>query len=183
MLGIEVRWCCVLSISHPTILQGESWSPRLHCEFMFHMLHLYVSKYLRIYQPPDGFLQSEFVAPIAQQFLRYAKNLVLDPVLDAKNPPKSLYALILIAVGNSFFSLVACADEYLCRWSGPLLCTYKAHTYNLLHSCMKHTGNHFKSSTITLILWVNGTGNLHWSLWVVAATTSQMKILLLIKWW
>lgn len=49
-------------------------------------------------QAPDGFLQSEFITPFAMQYLRYSKGSVLDPVLDAKHPPKGLYILILTAV-------------------------------------------------------------------------------------
>jgi len=47
---------------------------------------------------PDGFLQSKFIAPVADKFLGYAKNSVLQPALNASNPPKGLYALILTAV-------------------------------------------------------------------------------------
>jgi hypothetical protein len=49
-------------------------------------------------QAPDGFLQSEFIAPVVEQHLRYAKNSVLHPCLDAADPPKGLYILILAAV-------------------------------------------------------------------------------------
>jgi hypothetical protein len=48
-------------------------------------------------QAPDGFLQSEFIAPIAMQYLRYIEGSVL-PALDAKCPPKGLYTLLLTAV-------------------------------------------------------------------------------------
>ncbi|KAF8235146.1 hypothetical protein L208DRAFT_1258301, partial [Tricholoma matsutake] len=50
------------------------------------------------YIAPDGFLQSKFIAPVADKFLGYAKNSVLQPALNASNPPKGLYALILTAV-------------------------------------------------------------------------------------
>jgi len=109
-------------------------------------------KDLTIYQPPDGFLQSEFIAPIAEQFLGYAKNSVLRPALDARNPPKGLYALILVAVRSPFLAFVTCADEYLCRWSGPLLRTCRAPTSNPLCLRTKHTGDRFKSSTVTSIV-------------------------------
>ena len=53
------------------------------------------------HQAPDGFLQSQFIAPTAEQCLKYAKNSVLIPPLDAKHPPKGLYALLLTAVRYS----------------------------------------------------------------------------------
>jgi hypothetical protein len=109
-------------------------------------------KDIMIYQPPDGFLQSEFIAPIAKQFLRYTKNSVLHPTLDARNPPKGLYALILIAVRSPYPAFVAHGDEYLCRWSRPLLHACRAPTSNPLCLCTKHTGDHFKSSTVTSIV-------------------------------
>ncbi|KAF8802531.1 hypothetical protein BYT27DRAFT_6764428 [Phlegmacium glaucopus] len=56
------------------------------------------------YIQPDGFLQSEFIHPLAQQFQEYAKNSVLSPALSAQNPPKGLYALILAAVERAFFA-------------------------------------------------------------------------------
>jgi hypothetical protein len=46
----------------------------------------------------DGFLQSKFIAPVAYKFLRYTKNSVLQPALNASNPQRGLYALILTAV-------------------------------------------------------------------------------------
>lgn len=53
------------------------------------------------YIAPDGFLQSEFIAPIAMQYLRYIEGSVL-PALDAKCPPKGLYTLLLTAVERGF---------------------------------------------------------------------------------
>ncbi|KIJ89647.1 hypothetical protein K443DRAFT_126719, partial [Laccaria amethystina LaAM-08-1] len=49
------------------------------------------------YIAPDGFLESKFIAPVAQHYLNYAKNSVLHPLLGAKHPPKGLYAMILVS--------------------------------------------------------------------------------------
>ncbi|KAI9436780.1 hypothetical protein F5148DRAFT_1294502 [Russula earlei] len=55
---------------------------------------------MAFYQPPDGFLLSEFVAPIAAKYLGYAKNSILHSPLDAKHPPKGLYVLIMTALNK-----------------------------------------------------------------------------------
>ncbi|KAF8221913.1 hypothetical protein L208DRAFT_1527612 [Tricholoma matsutake] len=52
------------------------------------------------HQAPDGFLQAQFIAPAAEQHLKYAKNSILYPPLDAKHPPKGLYTLLLIVEPN-----------------------------------------------------------------------------------
>ena len=114
--------------------------------------YTYAQKNLMIYQPPDGFLQTEFIAPIAEQFLGYAKNSVLHPALSAKSPPKGLYGLILVAVRSHFLTFVTHADKCLYRLSGLLLRTCMAPTSNLRSSCTKNTGDHFKSSMVTLIV-------------------------------
>ncbi|KAF8235650.1 hypothetical protein L208DRAFT_1538780, partial [Tricholoma matsutake] len=54
------------------------------------------------HQAPDGFLQSQFIAPAAEQHLKYAKNSILYPPLDVKHPPKGLYTLLLIVVEWAF---------------------------------------------------------------------------------
>ncbi|KAH9953734.1 hypothetical protein BJV74DRAFT_891889 [Russula compacta] len=56
------------------------------------------------YQAPDGFLQSQFITPSAKQHLKYAKTSILYPLLDAKHPPKGLYALLLTANVRSLCS-------------------------------------------------------------------------------
>ncbi|KAH9980445.1 hypothetical protein BJV74DRAFT_887849 [Russula compacta] len=57
------------------------------------------------YQAPDSFLQSQFIAPSAEQHLKYAKNSILYPLLDAKHPPKGLYALLLTAQVERAFTM------------------------------------------------------------------------------
>ncbi|KAF8262142.1 hypothetical protein EI94DRAFT_1886678 [Lactarius quietus] len=47
---------------------------------------------------PDGFLHSQFILPIAKQYLTFAAKSVYHPTLGPKNPPKGLYAIILTAV-------------------------------------------------------------------------------------
>ncbi|KAF8233374.1 hypothetical protein L208DRAFT_894943 [Tricholoma matsutake] len=54
------------------------------------------------YIAPDGFLQSKFITPFAEQNLRCARNSVLHPSLDPKHPPQGLYTLILTAVECGF---------------------------------------------------------------------------------
>ena len=49
-------------------------------------------------QDPNGFLQSQFIVPAAEQHLKYANNSVLSPLLDSKHPPVGLYVLLLTAV-------------------------------------------------------------------------------------
>ncbi|KAI9511706.1 hypothetical protein F5148DRAFT_1280551 [Russula earlei] len=51
---------------------------------------------------PDGFLPSEFVAPITAKYLSYAKNSILHLPLNAKHLPKGLYVLIMTAVERAF---------------------------------------------------------------------------------
>ncbi len=60
------------------------------------------------HQAPDGFLQSQFIALAAEQHLRYVKNSVLWPPLNAEHPPKGLYALLLTAVSHSTMGLTDC---------------------------------------------------------------------------
>lgn len=43
------------------------------------------------------------MAATAQKYLRFAEKSVLKPEINVKNPPKALYALILVAVGHSSF--------------------------------------------------------------------------------
>jgi hypothetical protein len=77
----------------------EGTANREHPHYIVSFLSPSVSVRLTYYiQPPEGFLESEFIAPIAKQYYKYAHNSVLRPQLDAKNPPKALYALILLAV-------------------------------------------------------------------------------------
>ncbi|KAF8225294.1 hypothetical protein L208DRAFT_1306705 [Tricholoma matsutake] len=59
------------------------------------------------HQAPDGFLQSQFIAPAAEQHLKYAKNSILYPPLDVKHPPKGLYTLLLIAVEWAFAAFLS----------------------------------------------------------------------------
>jgi hypothetical protein len=68
-------------------------------------------------QAPDGFLQSKFIAPFGKQYLRYAKDSVLQPVLNTEHPPKGLYILILTAVRLPFVCLVAIVDHRPGRWN------------------------------------------------------------------
>ncbi|KIJ91410.1 hypothetical protein K443DRAFT_14424 [Laccaria amethystina LaAM-08-1] len=51
---------------------------------------------------PDGFLESQFIAPFAEQHINFAKNSILDPPISKKNPPEGLYAMILISVERGF---------------------------------------------------------------------------------
>ncbi|KAI9452657.1 hypothetical protein BJY52DRAFT_1190152 [Lactarius psammicola] len=50
------------------------------------------------YPIPDGFLCSQFILPIAESFITLSEKSVLNPSLGSKNPPKTLYAIILTAV-------------------------------------------------------------------------------------
>ena len=58
-----------------------------------------------ILQHPGAFLESKFIKPFAEKYLTYAAQSILTPALDRKHPPKGLYALILVAVCSSIFSL------------------------------------------------------------------------------
>lgn len=49
-------------------------------------------------QAPQGFLQSDFILPVAKKFLSFVENSAFDRKIGAKNPPRGLYALILLAV-------------------------------------------------------------------------------------
>ncbi|KAF8799561.1 hypothetical protein BYT27DRAFT_7120482, partial [Phlegmacium glaucopus] len=55
------------------------------------------------YKAPGGFLKSQFIVPIAKQYLNYATSSALSPAIGQKNPPKGLYALILTAVCTFLF--------------------------------------------------------------------------------
>ncbi|KAF9472995.1 hypothetical protein BDN70DRAFT_967282 [Pholiota conissans] len=49
--------------------------------------------------PPSArFLESDFITPVAQKFLKYAANSAMRPAIDGENPPKDVYALILLAI-------------------------------------------------------------------------------------
>ncbi|KDR70756.1 hypothetical protein GALMADRAFT_144627 [Galerina marginata CBS 339.88] len=56
------------------------------------------------YKPPEGFLESQFIAPVTKKYLNPASNSALSPALSRKNPPKGLYALIAAAVERGFLA-------------------------------------------------------------------------------
>ncbi|KAI9457286.1 hypothetical protein F5148DRAFT_1322536 [Russula earlei] len=58
------------------------------------------------YMAPNGFLQSRFIAPFGKQYLRYAKDSILQPALNMEHPPKGLYTVILTAVEHAFVAFV-----------------------------------------------------------------------------
>ncbi|KAF8163816.1 hypothetical protein B0H34DRAFT_795465 [Crassisporium funariophilum] len=54
------------------------------------------------YIKPDGFLQTAALTATAHKYLRFAEKSVLKPPISAGNPPKSLYALMLVATERAF---------------------------------------------------------------------------------
>ncbi|KAF8256688.1 hypothetical protein EI94DRAFT_1852452 [Lactarius quietus] len=66
---------------------------------------------------PDGFLHSQFILPIAKQYLTFVAKSVYHPTLGPKNLPKGLYAIILTAQALNFSGsddiAERCADELL----------------------------------------------------------------------
>ena len=58
-----------------------------------------------ILQYPGAYLESKFIKPFTKQYLNYAAQSILTPALDKKHLPKGLYALILIVVCSSMFSV------------------------------------------------------------------------------
>ncbi|KDR82214.1 hypothetical protein GALMADRAFT_135578 [Galerina marginata CBS 339.88] len=54
------------------------------------------------YIKPDGFLQTEALATTAKKYLHFAEKSVLKPAISAENPPKALYALMLVATERAF---------------------------------------------------------------------------------
>ena len=62
-------------------------------------------------QHPGAFLGSKFIEPFAKKYLSYAAESILTPALDGKYPPKGLYALLLVAVHSSMFSVDIIANN------------------------------------------------------------------------
>ena len=65
-----------------------------------------------VLQAPEGFLESQFITPVAKKYLNFASNSILSPALSRRNPPKGLYALIAAAV--RCFLFLEIVPEYLC---------------------------------------------------------------------
>lgn len=83
-------------------------------DFIVHFFSFCPAALIKLSQAPRGFLESEFVAPVAKQYLKYAQNSLLYPPLDGKHLPKGLYALILVAVCVLLFiiPLIILNDAY-----------------------------------------------------------------------
>ena len=115
-------------------------------------------------QAPDGFLQSNFIAPFAMTYLGYAKNLVLAPQISAKNPPKGLYVMLLTAVWHFFLHPI---DYYhwlrFDRWSVLSWLLWKAviSSWPTLHTRL--IGKCSKIFWAILTVWVRGDGALLWT--------------------
>lgn len=103
---------------------------------------------------PEGFLESAFIAPVAQKYLKYATNSVLLPSLDGDYPLKGLYAMILLSVHCFFFDdfdfVLIINDSIRLNEHSPLI--YRVDMLNLLCFPMITTGNHCKFSWKTLIM-------------------------------
>jgi hypothetical protein len=134
---------CMVDRNHPNYIVSST--------VLFWLPYAQLIQISMTHQPPDGFLQSTFITPIAQRFLGYAKNSVLYPVLNAGNPPRGLYSLILTAVSQPFLAPSTPAEELVFRWSERSSHTCKAPTLNLPSLCMTNTGEHFKSSVVMLM--------------------------------
>ncbi|PPQ88864.1 hypothetical protein CVT25_009052 [Psilocybe cyanescens] len=68
------------------------------------------------YVPPDGFLKSDFISPIAKQYLNFAKQSGLKPALDAKHASISFTLLDGLADANLIANLVE--QAFVAFWTG-----------------------------------------------------------------
>jgi len=64
-----------------------------------------------MFQKPRGLLRSEIIISVASHFMRHTSGSAIEPNIDAANPPKALYALILLAVrSESVYMLIHAHD-------------------------------------------------------------------------
>ena len=105
-----------------------------------------------ILQHPGAFLESKFIKPFTKKYLTYAAQSVLTPMLNRKHPLKGLYALILVAVHSSMFSvdIIGNNDSFFLRLSKASLPTKMGHLLCLLHSTRRTIGSHLETSFPTL---------------------------------
>ena len=113
--------------------------------YMVHHLPCSLLILTTAYQAPNGFLESKFIAPFGKQYLRYAKDSILLPMLNMEHLSKVLYILILTAVQLPFCCLMTIINHYLGRWNMLSWCSWGALLSSPYYSHTRITGDHYRS--------------------------------------